>query len=310
VTDDRFRLDRARLRRRFAGAADRYPAADVLDREVARRMAERLDLVKLAPREVLDLGCGLGPDLAELAQRYPAARVVGADFALPMLAAVRAREGWLARALREAGRLAGLLGVRAAGSTLVCADAERLPFAAGRFQLLWSNLMLHWCDDPQAVFREAHRVLETDGLFSFTALGPDTLRELRAASREAGIGVRAHRFIDMHDLGDMLVGVGFAEPVMDMERITLTYEQLDRLVTDLRHTAAMAAGNARPRGLMTPRAWARLAAAYDKLRRADLDGRLPATFEIIYGHAWKAEARTTEDGRAIVRFDPSARRTG
>ena len=126
------------------------------------------------------------------------------------------------------------------------------------------------------------------------------LRERRAALPDRR-GERVHRFIDMHDIGDALVQAGFTDPVMDMEIVTLTYPDLDTLLQDLRHSGGANAATSRPRGLSGRREWAEARAAYEHLRR---DGRLPATFEIIQGHAWKAPPKTTEDGRSIVRFQP------
>ena len=136
----------------------------------------------------------------------------------------------------------------------------------------------------------------------FSTLGPDTLKELRQALGEAS--PRVHRFMDMHDIGDMLMAAGFAEPVMDMEVLTLTYGGADNLLKDLRLSGSMNAAQARHRGLSGRKGWQQALAALESARR---DGRLPATFEVVYGHAWKARPRTTVDGRAIVDFDPSRR---
>ncbi len=291
-----FGLDRALLRRRFARAAATSDGADVLAREIARRMDERLDYIRLEPRRVLDLGCGTGQDLARLAQRFPQATVLAADFAPPMLA--RAGE----RARTEAGR-GGLLRRLFGGSQPlphVAADAAALPLARGSLGLVWSNLMFPALDDPLPALREIHRTLEVGGLLMFSTLGPDSLRELRAAL-PATQGDRVHRFIDMHDIGDALVKAGFADPVMDMEMLTLTYADVDDLLRDLRATGGNNAATTRPRGLSGRRGWLAARAAYDRLR---VDGRLPASFEIIQGHAWKAAPKTTEDGRSIVRFQP------
>jgi malonyl-CoA O-methyltransferase len=136
----------------------------------------------------------------------------------------------------------------------------------------------------------------------FSTLGPDTLKELRAAL-PAGAGERVHRFIDMHDLGDALVAAGFSDPVMDMEMVTLTYATVDELLRDLRLSGSANASTARPRGLSGRAGWDRARAAYEALRR---DGRLPASFEVVQGHAWKAAPTTTDDGRAVMRFQPKA----
>ena len=289
-----FTLDRGLLRRRFERAAPHYDAADALAREVARRMDERLDYIRLSPQRVLDLGCGTGADLPRLAERFPAATLLAADFAPAMLARAGAR-------LRPqgGGLLRRLIGGRAAAPHFV-ADARALPLPRASLGLVWSNLMLPALDDPLPAFREVHRTLQVDGLFMFSTLGPDTLRELRAVL-PAAAGERVHRFIEMHDLGDALVQAGFSDPVMDMEMLTLTYADLDGLFADLRASGANNAARARPRGLSGRSGWEAARAAYERLRR---DGRLPASFEIIQGHAWKAAPKTTEDGRAIVRFQP------
>ncbi|MFT3757478.1 methyltransferase domain-containing protein [Thauera sp.] len=295
--DEDFALDHGLLRRRFARAAATADGADVLAREIARRMDERLDYIRIEPKRVLDLGCGTGADLPRLAQRFPQACVLAADFAMPMLS----RAGQRLRGDAPApGLLRRLLGAKAAPLPHILADARQLPFARGSLGLVWSNLMLPALDDPLPALQEIHRTLEVGGLLMFSTLGPDSLRELRDALPRTA-GERVHRFIDMHDLGDALVKAGFADPVMDMEMLTLTYTELDGLLSDLRATGAANAAVGRPRGLSGRTGWVQARAAYEALRR---DGRLPASFEIIQGHAWKAAPKTTEDGRSIVRFQP------
>jgi malonyl-CoA O-methyltransferase len=176
-----------------------------------------------------------------------------------------------------------------------------VPFADAAFGLAWSNLALHWLDDPLPAIREAHRVLAVDGLFMFSTFGPDTLRELRASWDEAGGGQHVRRFIDLHDIGDALGQAGFAAPVMDMEVLTLTYDSLDGLVDDLRSTGSTNPMLGRPRGLTPPSRLARLRSSYERWRR---EGRLPATFEVIYGHAWKVRPRRATSGEAVISFAP------
>lgn len=260
-------------------------------------MAERLDMVMLKPERLLELGCGSGADLQPLRARYPDALMTALDRSASMLDLAAAR---IPRWRRW---LPGVLGGSQTG--FVRADIARLPIAPRSQDMVWSNLVLHWLPDLPAALREVQRTVRVGGMFMFSMLGPDTLAELRAALGESGLTGRAHRFIDMHDVGDMLVEAGFAEPVMDMEHITLTFGEPAGLYRDLADTGSMGALAARPRGLLTPRARARLDTAL--MRRADA-GRLPATMEIIYGHAWIGEPRQIEDGRAIVRFDRGARR--
>jgi malonyl-CoA O-methyltransferase len=202
-----------------------------------------------------------------------------------MLARARGRTGWRARTFGSGA------------PRLVCADAERLPLAHASVDFLFSNLALQW-SPPGAVFAEAARVLPAGGLFMFSTLGPDTLKELRAAFGESTAHV--HAFVDMHDVGDALVHAGFADPVMEMEVITLEYTRVEDLARDLRATGARNALPHRARGLTTPRLWKRMAERYEAQRR---DGALPATFEIVYGHAWKGAPRRT-DGRQVVDFRP------
>ncbi len=285
------------MARGFERAAARFDDAAVLHREVARRMAERLDMVMLKPARLLDLGCGTGADLQPLRARYPDMQMIGIDRSAAMLARAAARTP------RWRRWLPGVLG--GSQTALVRAEIARLPIAPRSIDMVWSNMTLHWQADLPATLREVQRCVRVGGLFMFSMLGPDTLRELRGALAEAGLPLRAHRFVDMHDVGDMLVEAGFAEPVMDMEHITLTFDTPAALYRDLADTGGFSALAARPRGLLTPRARARLDDALLRLRD---DGRLPATMEIIYGHAWRGEPRQTEDGRAIIQFERGRRR--
>ena len=251
-------IDGAAARRRFARAAPTYEQASRLETEVGARLLERLDYVKIAPRRILDAGSGPARETKTLAKRYPSAQIVALDYALPMLP----RRGPIARWL---GR----------GATAVCADFHRLPIAAGSVELIWCNLALHWTSDPLQVFREFERVLAPEGLVLFSTLGPDTLKELRAA---AG-ATRVHEFIDMHDLGDMLVAAGFSAPVMDMEQLAIDYGTGARLLDDLRSSGQTNARLDRSRGLVG-----------GQFLRAFRAAPLRSTFEVVYGHGWKRAA--------------------
>ncbi len=279
-------LDRRTARRWFerAGAA---PADDPLAREVERRMGERLAYIRHEPARILNVGAGAAGD-AVLRSRYPRAEVVAVDFATAPLRRARAARSLAGRALAR---------LRGADGRAVCADIAALPFASGVCELVWSNLALAW-SDPAAALREWQRVLAVGGLLMFSSYGPDTLQELRTAFADAVPHV--HPFPDMHDVGDALVAAGFADPVMDMERITLTYARVEDLVADLRATGQRNAHRARRRTLTGARRWRRARAAYAALARG---ARVPATFEIVYGHAWKAPPRVVADGRAIIRID-------
>ena len=287
-------------RRHFARAAATYDDAAVLQKEIGARLAERLDAVKLAPASILDAGCGTGDAQAELGARYPHARYVGLDVALPMAAAARAKAG--ARRSALARIFASFTGGRAANEPgFVCGDIVAAPFAAGTFGLVWSNLALQWIGDLPAALAEMNRVLAVDGLAMFTTFGPDTLKELRSAFAEVDRHVHVSRFVDMHDVGDMLVAAGFADPVMQMDMMTLTYDDAGAMLRDLKAIGATNAAQARPRALMGRHRWQRALATLDAARR---DGRIAATFEVIYGHAWKVAPKRTREGDAIVHFRP------
>jgi malonyl-CoA O-methyltransferase len=263
--------------------------AAVLAREVEARMLERLQYIKLEPGRILDAGCGEGHGAERLAERYPRAQVLGLDFALPLLQAARGHDTWLRRVLKRAR------------VDYLCADFASAPLAAASVDLAWSNLALHCAGDPQPVFKELRRVLKVEGLLMFSCYGPDTLKELKCAFGARDGAPHVHSFSDMHDLGDMLSACGFAAPVMDMEVITLTYADVDGLLADLRATGQQNVLADRRRGLTGKGVFGAMRAAYETLRR---DGRLAASFEIIYGHAWKPAQRQTDDGRAIVTMHP------
>ncbi len=261
-------LDKRRLRESFAHAADTYDAAAVLQREIADRLLTRLEVVRLRPQVILDIGCGTGYDLRQLSKRYPRARVVGLDIAETMARRARSRSGlWR--------RLTGC-------SVFACGDAECMPVATASVDMVVSNLALQWCD-PRIVFAEARRVLRPGGLLMFTTFGPDTLRELRAAWRAADNAAHVHAFIDMHDLGDMLMHAGFADPVVDMEAFTLTYADVRSVMCDIKQLGAHNVAVSRSRGLTGKGRFSRFRAAYEALAR---DGKIPATYEAVYGHAW------------------------
>jgi malonyl-CoA O-methyltransferase len=282
------------VRQAFERAASDYERSAFLQREVAGRLAEHLDEMKIDPGRILDAGCGTGFGMPLLRARFPRASLLGLDLAHAMarqtLHQHGAGKGWRAW-------LSGL-GRRSAPLSALCADLERLPLAGDSLDMVWSSLTLQWVDLPRA-FAEVNRVLKPGGLFLFATLGPDTLQELREAS--AGLDGHGHvnRFIDMHDVGDALVHAGFANPVMEMERLTLTYADLRGVLADIRGIGAQTVLEGRRVGLMGKTAWAGLAARYEAFRR---EGRLPATYEVVYGHAWAARSDKLPDGRQVIRF--------
>jgi malonyl-CoA O-methyltransferase len=260
-----FSLDTRSVRRSFDAASTRYDNAAVLQKEVRARLLARLDFIKLEPRVIVDLGTGTGHASRALRARFPRAHVIALDLAPGMLAAAGRQLGWRRRFSR------------------LCADARQLPIQDQSVDLVFSNLMLQWCDPPDAVLNEIRRILKPSGLFTFTSFGPDTLRELRAAWAAVDDRPHVHRFIDMHDLGDALVRAGLAEPVLDVESFTLTYGDAMALMRELKEIGAHNAAQGRGAGLMGRGALRTLQHAYERYRR---EGVLPATYEVVYGQAW------------------------
>lgn len=273
-------LDGQAVRRSFDAASSDYDAAAVLQKEVRVRLLDRLDFVKVEPEVIVDLGAGTGHASRALKDRYPKAQVIALDIAQGMLVEAKRRVGWLRRFER------------------VCADAGRLPLKDKSVDLVVSNLMLQWCDPPDTVLAEVKRILKPGGLLTFTSLGPDTLRELRVAWSKVDDRPHVHRFVDMHDLGDALVRAGLAEPVLDVENFTLTYQDARTLMRELKTIGARNAARERSPGLTGRGALQVLENAYEQFRR---DGVLPATYEVVYGQAWGRliEPRASPEGTEI-----------
>jgi malonyl-CoA O-methyltransferase len=269
-----FRLDRPGVRASFDRASVGYEAAAVLQARVADELLGRLEPFKFAPGVVLDLGAGTGRMTRELKRRYRRALVVALDLAPGMLREARRHQQLFRRFER------------------VCGDAVRLPIADATVDVVVSSLMLQWCDPPDQAFAEIRRVLKPDGFFAFSTFGPDTLRELRSAWAEADgtshMYNHVNRFTDMHDVGDALVRAGLSEPVLDVDRMRLTYADALALMRDLKAIGAHNVTAGRPRGLVGRARLKRMQEAYEAFRR---DGRLPATYEVVYGVAWGAAGR-------------------
>ncbi|WP_462321967.1 malonyl-ACP O-methyltransferase BioC [Halochromatium sp.] len=283
-------IDKRAARRAFERAAASYDAAAVLQREIGNRMLERLDYVRLKPQTILDLGCGTGQGIDLLAKRWRKAKSIALDIAESMLQRARRRGTWLNRPWP------------------LCADLEALPLGDASVDLVISNASLQWAGDLPRAFAELRRVLRPEGLLMFTTFGPDTLIELRRAwaSADADAGGAGHAhvspFLDMHDIGDALMRAGFADPVMDAERITMTYENVHGLMRDLKAIGGRNALQDRPRAMTGRQRLTAMELAYERERQ---DGRLPSTWEVVYGQAWmpagiKTPAQQqTADGVAI-----------
>jgi malonyl-CoA O-methyltransferase len=291
------KLDTHLVRRRFHRAATSYSNAAVVQREVGNRLLERFDLMKIAPATILDVGSGPGTHTALLRAKFPEANVVAIDHAFSMVELASPPPSGIIAKLSRKSRDLG-----------VVADMAKLPIKHGAADVLWSNFALQWANDLPALFAEWNRALKIDGVLMFTMPGPDTLIELRRAVNQA-LPSRVsslHVHTDLHDIGDMLVHAGFADPVMDMEVITLEYKTTDALWEDLRAQGAMSAVAARARGCLSPRAWARLNDALNAQR--DSNGMIRMSVEVVYGHAWKVPPKKTADGHGIVRLESIGRR--
>lgn len=283
----------ARVRKRMQAA----PQPPWLHGEVARRMAERLPIVKQRPACIADWGSFLGASRALLAQTYPRARLLAVETDAARrdsTAAALGRPWWSLR--------------RWSSASDVVVENE---LETGQVQLLWSNMGLHGAANPAAVLRQWHRVLGVDGFLMFSTLGPGTLLRLRSLYAAQGWGGPFAPFVDMHDLGDLLVEAGFADPVMDQETLTLTWPSADALLAELRTLGGNVAQR-RHTGLRTPRWRARLLQAL--AATAGSDGRIALDFEIVYGHAFRPLPRPrvaalTEVPLGDMRAMARARRT-
>ncbi|HXY95606.1 MAG TPA: malonyl-ACP O-methyltransferase BioC [Steroidobacteraceae bacterium] len=289
---DAFRLDRGRLRTAFDRASEGYEAAAALQARVSTELLERLTAFDFAPGVVLDLGAGTGRVTRELKRRYPRALVIALDLSPGMLREARRHQ----RLWRRFAR--------------VCADALALPLGAASVDLVFSSLMLQWCEPLGQALAEVRRVLKPGGFFAFSTFGPDTLKELRAAWARADGLTHVNRFLDMHDVGDAIARSGLAEPVLDVDRVELGYPDALSLMRDLKAIGAHNVTAGRPRTLVGKSRLARMTEAYEAWRRG---GALPATYEVIYGASWGAAApaaATSLAGETLVAPGSIRRRQG
>ncbi len=267
-----FEIDKKQVKVAFNRSAKDYDKVAVLQREIGHRMAERLGFIRQQPTAILDLGCGTGDGLRRLEKRFPKAQIIALDMAFNMLQEARKPYSWLQRWRKK--------------SLWLCADAEHIPIATQSQDLVFSNLTLQWCQNLAASFRDTHRCLKPGGLFMFSSFGPDTLKELRLAWKQADDYNHVNAFIDMHDIGDALIRAGFADPVMDVEHITLTYADVMQLMRELKVLGAHNVTAGRAKGLTGKGQLKTMISAYETMRK---NGKLPCTYEVVYGHAWKAK---------------------
>jgi len=275
-------LDKHAIRQHFERAAETYDAAAVLQKEIAKRLCERLDYIKLQPKRVLDVGCGTGYITADLLKRYPKSQVIALDIALNMAQKSKQHRAGLFRSKPLA----------------ICADAESLPLKNESADLVISNLMMQWSNNLTDTFRSFHATLSPNGLLLFTTFGPDTLKEVRESWASVDNKPHTSNFADMHEIGDALLGAGFIDPVTDMETITMTYADVRQLMRDIKQIGATNSDEARQKGLMGKHKLKAFEQAYEQFKTSD--NLYPATWEIIYGHAWVGEGVKTDNFKGIA----------
>lgn len=279
-----YQLDKRLIRESFDRAAAGYDDVALLQQTVALRLLERLDLIKLQPQRILDVGAGTGQLTLQLTRRYKNSEVIALDLAPEMLKLARQRLGifdkWFGK------------------QRFICADADHLPLADNSIDMIISNFAIQWCSDLDQTFGEFQRVLKPGGLLLFTTFGPDTLKELRQAWRSVDDNIHVNSFIDMHDIGDAMVRSKLSDPVMDTERLTLTYQDGMAVMRDLKAMGAHNVAAGRNHALTGKQRLHQMLTAYEQFRNSD--GRLPATYEVVYGHAWGTEKRQPQQQESGV----------
>ncbi len=277
-----FDINKANIARSFNRAAQSFDQHAQLQHLIGERLVERLDYVKIKPELILDLGCSTGKFTRQLQQHFKKSKVLGVDLAWQMLSVAQSNGNWLKKWTNK--------------ERYTCADAEKLPFADNSFDLIYSNLMLYWLDNPDTAFRELNRIIKPGGLLIFTSFGPDTLKEMRQswaiAQGKDALGknsnhVRVNRFLDMHDIGDSLTKSGFGGTVMDSETITMNYCSVAQVHADLKAMGETNMNAGRTRNMTGKDLWQTYEQAYNQHKTAE--NELPTSWEVIYGHAWAGE---------------------
>lgn len=277
--------EKKKVRAAFDAAATSYDAAAVLQQEIASRLVERLNYIRMTPNHVVDLGTGTGQCLEGLKKAYPKAKLLALDISMNMLLECKKKQGWWSGLVKPVH--------------YVNADIEMLPLASNSVDILFSNLAIQWCNDLQKTFAEFRRVLKPGGLLMFTTFGPDTLKELRASWSKADGFNHVNQFVDMHDVGDALVSARFAEPVIDMEMITMTYRTAIQMMKELKAIGAHNMTEGRSKQLTGKGTLQNVIDHYELYRE---EGVLPVSYEVIYGHAWIPEAPAIEKSPANKAF--------
>jgi malonyl-CoA O-methyltransferase len=264
-----YEVDVRNVRNAFDMAADKYDVHSLLQQTVADRLNESFEHIKVEPDKILDLGSGTGYGSKQLKKQFKKAHIYQLDLSAEMLKVSR----------KQAQRFFSK-------NHYLCADANKVPLKNNSVDLVFSSLMLQWCNDPDSVFAEIKRVLRPSGVFLFSSFGPDTLKELRESWRQVDNEVHVNAFTDMHDIGDSLIRNGMDAPVLSIEHIVLTYDECKQLMRELKNIGAHNVNNGRRKTLTGKQRLEKAMKYYESYRK---DNKLPATYEIIYGHAWKPE---------------------
>lgn len=262
-------IDIRNVRNAFNAAANNYDAFSLLQRTITDRLVESFDQIKIKPTSILDLGAGTGYGSRKLKQQFKKAHIYQIDISGEMLKQSR----------KQSPKFFSK-------NHFLCADACQIPLPKNHFDLVFSSLMLQWCNDLDAVFAEVKRVLKPGGVFLFTSLGPDSLKELRESWRQVDDQVHVNAFVDMHDIGDSLIRNGLEAPVLSIEHIVLTYDECKQLMRELKNIGAHNINKGRKKTLTGKHRLERVVKHYEKYRQ---NNKLPATYEVIYGHAWQSD---------------------
>lgn len=291
-----YALDKQKVQAAFDQAARNYDEAAVLQHEIGQRLLDRLEFIKIEPEIIIDIGSGTGRLSSAIAERYPDSAVYSLDLASEMLNYARKQS-------------------ITQPTDFICGDAEQLPFSDQSADLIVSNVTIQWCMNLEQAFKEFYRIIKPGGLLMFTTFGPDTLKELRSSWSGVDKHNHVNAFFDMHDIGDALKRIGLSDPVMDVENFTLTYQEATGLMRDLKAVGAHNVTEGRPHGLTGKHRLQKVIKRYEQFRMDD--GLLPATYEVIYGHAWAPLPRdendmgdANEDGTVSIPLSRMRRRMG
>jgi malonyl-CoA O-methyltransferase len=280
-------LNEHHIRRRFEKAAARFDEADFVHAETRQGLLQRIEPLLVDAATVVDLGAATGSAHAALGKRFKGARIIALDIAHGMLQRARRKKSWLAK------------------TSYAQASASALPFANESVDVIFANMLLPWMDDPTPVLTEVARILRKGGMFAFATLGPDSLQEVRRAWSSVDQGNHVNRFPDMHDLGDGLVNAGLKDPVLDIDRLTINYNDADKLFSDLTAAAARNCQQQRQTTLTGKRRFAMMRSALEKTAQ---NGKISLDLEVVYGHCWGAGPKNDPANFRISATDIPIRR--